>query len=360
MKFCHLFGALSLGAFLLLGCEGENITEVSQKETDRSLAERVGPVSQYGELIAGQVDGAGHIYGSCNGIAAGKEVQIRGMSMFWSVAGVGSDFYNETTINNLVKDLKIEVIRLAIGTEEDWGVGGFMKDPDAQRQMIKETVMAAIKNDIYVIIDWHSHTATNQLEAATQFFDEMAQAYGNYNNVIFEVFNEPKSQTWEQIREYANKIIATIRNHSDNLILVGNPNYDQRPNDAIGKEVEDPKHNVAYTFHYYAMTHGNWEKGNADKALKAGLPLFVSEWGTVEASGAGASGEAQNKKWQDWMDANMLSSANWAVGNKDEGASLFTPGSTPESYELTTSGKMVKDILAKNPDSYTACKAKKK
>ena len=356
MKFCQIIGALSLGAFLLLGCEGENITEVATKETDRSLATRVGPVSQYGELLAGAVDGVGHIYGSCAGVAAGKEVQVRGMSMFWSVADVGADFYNETTIDNLVKDMKIEVIRLAIGTEEDWGIGGFMVDPDAQREMIKNSVMAAIKNDIYVIIDWHSHTATGQLEAATQFFDEMAQAYGAYNNVIFEVFNEPTNQGWPLIKEYAEVIVATIRKYSDNLILVGNPNWDQQPDIAIGKEVEDSKHNVAYTFHYYAMTHGNWEMGNANKAIKAGLPIFVSEWGTVEASGDGASGEAENQKWQEWMDANKLSSANWSVSNKAEGASLFVPGSTPESYELTASGEMVKGFLAKNPDSYTACK----
>ena len=356
MKFCQLFGVLSLGAFLLLGCEGENITEVTKEDTGTSLAERVGPVSQYGKLLAGQVNGVGHIYGACKGISAGNEVQIRGMSYFWSVSGEGADFYNETTINKLVKDLKIEVIRLAIGTSENWGIGGYMNDPDAQRRMIQESVMAAVKNDIYVIIDWHSHTATDQLEAASQFFEEMALAYGAFDNVIFELFNEPKGQTWDQIREYANQIVPIIRKYSDNLIVVGNPNYSQMPNSAIGKEVEDPKHNVAYTMHYYAMTHGSKLMTNTEKAMNAGLSVFVTEWGTVEASGAGASGAAQNKKWQEWMDEHLLSSANWAVSNKAEGASLFTPNSTPESYELTVSGEMVKGFLAKNPDNYTACK----
>ena len=112
MRISQLIGAISLGAFLLLGCDGENITEVSQKETDISLGERVGPVSQYGELLAGQVDGVGRIYGSCNGITAGKEVQVRGMSMFWSVAGVGAVFYNEAAIDAMVRDMKIEIIRL--------------------------------------------------------------------------------------------------------------------------------------------------------------------------------------------------------------------------------------------------------
>ena len=376
MKFCQAIGVLFLGAFLLWGCDGENVTEVSKKEVNYSLAQRVGPVSQYGELLAGSVDGVGRIYGSCEGIAAGKEVQLRGMSMFWSVADVGADFYNETTINNLVKDLKIEVIRLAIGTEENWGVGGFLVDPDAQRNMIRESVMAAVKNDIYVIIDWHSHKAHEQLDAAKQFFAEMAETYGGYNNVIFEIFNEPACLKngsgscsspeygggflpWDSVRVYANEIIPVIRQYSDNLILVGNPYWDQTPNLAIGNEVEDPKHNVAYAFHYYAMTHGNSERANADKAMKAGLSVFVSEWGTVESNGDGTPGEPRNIQWQEWMDANKLSSANWSVSNKGEGASLFVPGSTPESYELSASGEMVKGFLAKNPDSYKACKAAK-
>ena len=279
------------------------------------------------------------------------------MSMFWSVSKrEGADFYNETTINNLIRDLKIEVVRLAIGTEENWGVGGFVKDPDAQRALIEAAVKAAVKNDIYVIIDWQSHTATDQLEQAALFFDEMAEKYGEYNNVIFEIFNEPTNQGWPLIKEYADSIVTVIRKHSDNLILVGNPTWDQRPDVAIGKEVEDPKHNVAYTFHYYAMSHGKSQMNSADRAMKAGLSVFVSEWGTVEASGNGTPGEDKNLQWQEWMDANKLSSANWSISNKNEGASLFVPGSTPESYEFSASGEMVKGFLAKNPDGYTACK----
>ena len=60
MKFCQLIGVLSLGAFLLVGCDGENITTVSEKESNIPLSGRVGPVSQYGELLAGAVDGVGH------------------------------------------------------------------------------------------------------------------------------------------------------------------------------------------------------------------------------------------------------------------------------------------------------------
>jgi len=345
---------------MLWGCDGENITEVSTKETDASLAERVGPVSQYGELLAGQVDGKGRIYGSCEGIAAGKEVQVRGMSMYWSLLEAATMFYSEAGVSSMVRDMKVEIIRLAIGTTENWGgISGFIKEPDAQRELIKAAVMAAVKNDIYVIIDWHSHTATDQLEEATQFFDEMAQAYGSYNNVIFEIFNEPTNQSWSQVRDYANQIVATIRKHSDNLILVGNPNWDQRPNSAIGQEVEDPKNNVAYTFHYYANTHGDWEQGNADKAIAAGLSVFVSEWGTGNADGKGTPDLAKNQKWQDWMNANKLSSANWSASKISEGTAAFAQESTVDSLVFSESGTLVKSYLETNPDSYTACKVKK-
>jgi hypothetical protein len=361
MKFRHLIGICSLGALMFLGCEGDFATEVSTKESDVPLSDRVGPVSQYGQLVAGRIDGAGHIYGSCEGVVAGKEVQVRGMSMYWSLLPEATMYYSEAGVTAMVRDMKVELIRLAIGTTENWGgTRGYIKDPDAQRDLIRSAVMAAVKNDIYVIIDWHSHTATDQLEQATQFFAEVAEAYGGYNNVIFEIFNEPTNQTWDQIKDYANQIVATIRQYSDNLILVGNPNWDQYPNVAIDKEVEDPENNIAYTFHYYAGTHGNWERGNANKALAAGLPIFVSEWGTGTADGKGTPDAAKNDVWQQWMDENKLSSANWSASKINEGSAAFAQDATADSLTYSASGEMVKSFLAKNPDRYTACEADKK
>ena len=54
--------------------------------------------------------------------------------------------------------------------------------------------------------------AHEQLEDAALFFAEMAQKYGKYDNVIFEIFNEPTQIDWVDVKSYA-----------DNMILVGNP-----------------------------------------------------------------------------------------------------------------------------------------
>ena len=47
---------------------------------------RTGPVSQYGQLQAGQnASGKGRIYGNCAAYStSGNEVQVKGMSLFWS------------------------------------------------------------------------------------------------------------------------------------------------------------------------------------------------------------------------------------------------------------------------------------
>lgn len=177
-----------------------------------------------------------------------------------------------------------------------------------------------------------------------------------YKNVIFEIFNEPTKQSWTKIKEYADKVVAAIREHSKNLILVGNPSWDQTPNQAIGAEIEDPLHNVAYTFHYYANSHGISSQGkNAERAMKAGLSIFVSEWGTGNADGKGAPDVQRNDDWQAWMDKYKLSSANWSASKINEGTAAFTSEATTDSLVYSVSGELVKSYLDKNPDSYTQC-----
>ena len=328
---------------------------------------RVGPVSQYGKLITGKNNsGKGQIYGSCDGVISGKEVQVKGMSVFWSVGSEGYLFYNDASVSKLVSDMKIQIIRAAIGTDDKWGEdvwnSGYILNPSYQKALLEAVIESAIKNDVYVIIDWHSHKADKQTNEAKAFFSEMAQKYGKYDNVIFEIFNEPESISWSTIKSYADVVVAEIRNHSSNLIIVGTPKWDQEPHTAIGNALN--YQNIAYAFHYYAGSHcysgkTSWgsdcEGTNAVKAMNAGLSVFVSEWGTVNANGDG-NVASSNDGWQDWMDSHKLSWANWSVSNKAEGASIFgTNATATDNWNYTASGNYVKQKLASNPSSYTSC-----
>lgn len=329
---------------------------------------RVGPVSQYGQLQAGKnKEGMGYIYGSCDGVADGKEVQVRGMSLYWSIKKDALEFYTEKGVNTMVKEMNIEVLRLAEATEELWGdaIYGYPLDPDGKRPIIKEVVEAAVKNDIYVIIDWHSHNAELQMDYASEFFEDMAKNYGHLDNVIFEIYNEPKggwgiakaNDYWPEIKTYADSIIKIIRKYSDNLIVVGNPFFSQYPNVALKKPIDDK--NVAYTFHYYANSHAADKEGkNVEEAIEGGYSVFITEWGTGNADGKGTPSTAKNEAWQEWVDSYKLSWANWSASRIDEGTAAFKPESSADSLIYTASGEMVKSFLEKTPKSYTACPAK--
>ena len=334
---------------------------------------RVGPVSQYGQLITGKnSQGKGRIYGSCEGVKDGAEVQVRGMSLYWSLLPQAMEFWTEEGISTMVNDMKIQIVRAAMATKasDNWSgewngiqLKGWEGDKTNQTKFMETVVEAAIKNDIYVIIDWHSHSAHQQTESAKTFFKEMAEKYGKYDNVIFEVFNEPEEISWSDVKNYANQVIPVIRQYSDNLILVGNPKWDQNPSDAIGNEVTDSLNNTAYTLHYYANSHnweGSYEWGESEglkgeKAMNAGLSVFVSEWGTADNTGGGDPNPSRNQSWQEYVNKHQLSWANWSASYISEGTAAFSSGANRNSLQYTTSGNMVKGYLATNPASYTKC-----
>lgn len=315
-------------------------------------ASRVGPVSAYGQLQAGKnSSGKGQIYGSCKGVSSGNEVQVQGMSLFWSIADdVGAPFWTADYVSGLVSRQNIQIIRAAMGVDEDWGAGNYFTNTSRYQGLMNTVVQAAIDNDIYVIIDYHSHKANENVNNAKTFFKYMAEKWGKYDNVIFEIFNEPTSQDWSTIKNYADQVISTIRQYSDNLIVVGNRSWDQYPNEAASNPINDK--NVAYTFHFYAGTHSTGKEGaNAVSAMNSGLSVFVSEWGTVNADGGG-SVSGNSSTWLNWMNDHKLSGANWSVSNKNEGASYFN-GS---AWNYSESGNWVNtNIFSKLPKSYTAC-----
>jgi len=284
-----------------------------------------GPVPYYGKLKAS----GNKIVGSKTGTA----VQVRGVSLFWSNTGWGGDrFFTATTVNAMVDSWKAEVIRVPIGYSED---GGYKTDA-SNLTRVKTAIEAAIAKDVYVIIDWHSHNAHNETSAATAFFKDMAQTYGSKDHVIFEIYNEPLDIPWSTIKTYASSIISTIRQYSDNLILVGTPKWDQDVNVAATSPISD--NNIAYVFHFYAVEHTRaLYESNLNAVLSANLPIFVSEYGTTEASGDGAHSATNTDAWHSYMDANKISSCAWSVNDKRESSAFFGVGTFDMSSWTNTS-----------------------
>jgi endoglucanase len=246
----------------------------------------------------------------------GKPVVLRGMSFGWH--NWWPRFYNAGTVKWLHGDWKCTVVRAAMGVEPD---KGYIKDPKGSVASIKAVVDAAIKEGIYVIIDWHSHNI--RLKEAKVFFSEMAGMYGKYPNVIYEIFNEPDQETWEEVKAYSEEVIKTIRAiDPDNIILVGSPRWDQD----IQLPAADPVKgydNLMYTVHFYAGTHKQWLRDKTNEAIQKGLPIFISECAGMEASGDGPINYDEWQKWIDWMESKGLSWITWSVSDKDETCSVL-------------------------------------
>lgn len=276
----------------------------------------------------------------------GKPIVLKGISTH----GISwfPEYVNEYSINQLKEQWGANCIRLAMYTAE---YNGYCTGSDANRIKLKQLIYDGIKyateNNMYVIIDWHILSDGNPntyLNQAKQFFSEMSEKYAGYNNILYEICNEPNGGTsWEQIKKYAEQIIPVIRrNDPDAVIIVGTPNWCQY----LAHAAEDPItgfDNIMYALHFYAATHTDSLRQEMVAAIRSGLPVFVSEFGICDASGSGRIDDFQASKWLDLLDQYAISRIAWNLSNKNETSSVIS-SDCQKKYgwkyeELSDSGK---------------------
>jgi len=273
----------------------------------------------------------------------GNPVRLRGMSLFWSQWG--SKYWNADVVNWLKQDWNVSLIRAAMGVES----GGYLESHAVEKVRVATVVDAAIKAGVYVIIDWHDHHAQQHTEEAHWFFEEFSLLYGQYPNVLFEIYNEPLQSSWsDEIKPYEQAMVNTIRNHSDNVIICGTRQWSQD----VDLAAEDPLEgeNLVYTIHFYAAYHRSELRQKALQALSKGVALFASEWGTCFFDGNGNLDLEETRTWLRFLEQYNISDANWALNDKDEACSALMPGSSNSGgwdadLNLTESGRWVRENL---------------
>ena len=279
----------------------------------------------------------------------GDPVSFAGNSFFWSNDNWGGErYYKSEVVSWLKKDWNTTIVRAAMGVEDP---GGYLDNRTANKNRVKTIVDAAIDEGLYVIIDWHSHHAEDNTNEAVLFFQEMAELYGEHDNVIYELYNEPLDISWTNIiKPYAVSVIAAIRAiDPDNLIVVGTPEWSQRVDLAAADPITGFS-NIAYTLHFYTIYHQQWLRDRANAALEDGIALFVTEWGSIGYSLV----DPEANKWMTWCFDNKISHCNWAVNDKEEEWSILVPGASTSggwgNDDLTDAGKLAKNIIMNWPE----------
>lgn len=282
-------------------------------------------------------NGALHVNGIQLVNERGEAVVLHGMSSH------GLQWYGNFTNEAAIKataDYGANLFRCAMYT----GEGGYLSD-----RTIKDTLINAVDNairqDMYVIIDWHILSDGNPMsnaDAAAEFFAEMADRYGDNPAVLYEICNEPNGNvTWDNdVKPYAERIISVIRERSNGIILVGSPTWSQDLDAAARNPLEGE--NIMYTCHFYAGTHTDWLR---QRIADCGLPVFVTEWGTSAADGNGGVFTDEAQKWIDFMNECGISWANWSYCDKNESSAALVAGADVSDGisedELSESGKFV-------------------
>lgn len=283
----------------------------------------------------------------------GHEVQLRGVSthgLSWY-----PQYVNDKCFAQLHDKWGANVVRLAMYTEEYNGYcSGDAKNRSDLKKLIKKGVRLAKKHKMYVIVDWHILSDGNpnsHKKEAKAFFREMSREFKGYNNVIYEICNEPNNGTsWKEIKSYARSVISTIRkNDKKAVIVVGTPTWSQDVDQAAADPIKGD--NIMYALHFYAATHKADLRNKMTAAINKGLPVFVTEYGICDASGNGAIDKKEADRWVQTMDECGVSYIAWNLSNKQESSSIIKSSCPKVSgfkkSELSDEGRWLYHLLRK-------------
>ena len=311
-----LFSAVILLASFLpvVACGGKSDNDAAAEESEPTIVERHGQLKVNGSRIVDR---------------NGDSIQLRGVSFGWH--NMWPRFYNKSTVNEIANDWGADIVRASIGLDLDENT--FDKKPEMGYALVDSIVQGAVDNGIYVLIDFHSHA--NNLPLAKEFFSTVSEKYGNLPNVMYEIWNEPLEVSWQETKDYAEEILPVIRkNAPEAIVIVPTPRWDQNVNEAADDPITSDK-NIVYSLHYYAATHTDYLREQAQYAIDKGLPLFMAECASMVHTGDGVIDTASWEKWMNLADDNGISWICWSISDKDETCSMLRPSASSQGEEWT-------------------------
>ncbi|MEV8439719.1 cellulase family glycosylhydrolase [Actinosynnema sp. NPDC051121] len=330
-------------------CTGSTTSTSTTSTTTSTTTTTTPPVGRNPVEINGQLRVCG--VNLCN--QYNRPIQLRGMSTHgiqWF-----DKCYNSGSLDALANDWKSDLLRIAMYVQEQ----GYETNPSGFTSRVNSLVDQAEARGMYALIDFHILTPGDpnyNLDRAKTFFASVAQRNASKKNVIYEIANEPNGVSWGAIKSYAEQVIPVIRAADpDAVVIVGTRAWSSLGVSEGSSETEvinNPVNatNIMYTFHFYAASHKDNYRAAVSRAATR-LPLFVTEFGTVLATGGGTYDRSSTIAWLDLLDQLKISYANWTYSDANESSAALRPGTCnggdySSSGVLTESGALIKSRIS--------------
>ena len=311
------------------------------------------PFEKYGKL---------HVEGKNLVGENGNTVQLKGISTH--NLNEYPQYVNEKAFKQFRDEYNVSIMRLAMYSGFADNHNGYADSDDAHRAELEDIIVKGVEIcdslGLYCMVDWHillDYDPNMHTDMAIRFFKSICVKLKKYDNVIYEICNEPNMNletkeevTWDQIKNYASEVIPVIKAIDDTkVIIVGTTIWSQ----GVDKAADAPLDykNIMYTLHFYADTHRDALRDKFKYARSKGLPIFVTEFGVGRADGDGDINVEESEKWIDLLNSEKISHIIWNLSNKAETSSIIaskcdkTFGFTDD--DLSPCGLMMKDIMRK-------------
>ena len=223
---------------------------------------------------------------------------------------------------------------------------GWLTDSAKLKPIIENLVDVATDNGLYVILDWHSYHAidggdvTQYQTQQEAFFSYFSTLYADYDNILYELHNEPYQNTAQQLLPSVQSCSSIIRaNNPDAIILCGNGLDGAITMNTLFNTQNDL--DIFISVHLYT---GDQAITTVSNVVDAGVPVFVSEWGNSSLSGTDYPNDARAIEFFNYLHQNGISYCLWKMTYQDMDTAVLRHDTFMERYSYAKGGWQKSDL----------------
>jgi hypothetical protein len=308
----------------------------------------------------------------------GKQVRLMGVNR----AGLEWDAKDDMIVKCVKEacdDWKCNIVRIPVSQDRWFGFGPEQQKDDitgeSYRRVVDEIAEALHERKKYMLLDlhwnnmnlWGQHDDQHKMPDMNSllFWKNAASRYKNHPAVLFSLYNEAHSVSWEVWKNGGNvkegnktyyspgyqKIVDTIRKlGAKNIVVIGGLDWAFTLEELCdGYEIDDRGGNgIIYDSHVYPWKPLDWDTYVAKAAAK--YPVIIGEFGHYGDDAKPEEGKQRLKsgEWMprlmDWIDKNQFHFTAWCF-HADCGPDLIINW---DNEPTEFSGVYVRDYLLKH------------